>query len=58
MESTTLVQFRKLLLASTAIGKPRGRITMRLNNIWGQRTLKDLSQCLGVPGNRIDFVKP
>ena len=76
MGGTTLSQFKKLLPASSATDKlPRGNsrlvtpgkkatrkkhIIMKLQNYWGERTLKDLkmlTQMLGDPGDDLQLSK-
>ena len=63
MESTTLIQFKKRLPVFTATDSAPARkipVIMKLQNIWGDKTLKDLTvliQRLGVPGKYLHISK-
>ena len=63
MESTTLVQFKEQLPVFTATDSAPAMkipVNMKLENVWGDKTLKDLTvliQRLGVPGKYLHFSK-
>ena len=61
MESTTLAQFKEQLPVFTTTDSARKTsVIMKLENVWGCRTLKDLTvfiQLLGVPSKYLHFSK-
>ena len=58
MRSTTLAEFKKMLPASLTVVDRH--ITMKIQNYWGERTLKDLqmlTQMLIGPGDHLQLLK-
>ena len=63
MGSITLAQFKELFPVSFTADRIPARkklVIMKLQNIWGSRTIKDLKrlvQCLGIPDNNFQLLK-